>query len=288
MKRNKNTLVFISLLLVSVSNICYADDSTEIDAFLIFKVLFFIAFSLVILGIPLYHYVVLPFIKKRKIQKFCDDNHLSYISESQKLPNNLIYKFIKINAGKKGECTYNNIIQGTRNGISFTMCDFSFRYSFEKGNVSSTNFPLIIIKNPNTSFPFFFLRKRNSLSGYQQISRVTLYGKVSLDSETKIKMDYKNHIDFYKNKKLNFPEDEQFSKKFDVDVEDEENVKTFFDDNIRRFFYEKAKPEYVYEGNGDYFIISTSRSFTFEEMIQFFEDCLKFYVELTSINSSEQ
>ena len=83
--------------------------------------------------------------------------------------------------------------------------------------------------------------------------------------------------DFYK---LESTDGKSVSK---IDLPQSDVVKLYFDDKVRKFFIQKAEPKTVYEGNSEYFIISTSEITKFEDMIKFFEKSLKFYVELTSL-----
>ena len=85
----------------------------------------------------------------KKTKNYCEKNHLVFTAESNKLPNNIKFKFIKIEAGMDSEIKYKNIIHGERNGISFIICEFNISFSNTKGTGYTSNFPLLIIKKDN-------------------------------------------------------------------------------------------------------------------------------------------
>lgn len=291
MKVYKYKKIIFSTLFVLTTNFCFARTARSIDDYSLKDLILILLFMLAIAAVPLYFLVYLPYIKRKKMQEFCKKNNLTYISKSEELPDNIKYNFIKINAGQNGRCTYTNIMQGTKNDISFILCEYYFKYTKGNTTIESPLFPLLIIKKDNINFPNFFLRNENDLDGYRKIGSIAMSGGFVVKGKTEMRKDeeklilyYKNLIRFYQNKLLNIKEDQKFNKKFSVDVDDEEVSKRFFDDNVRQFFYEKSKPQQVYEGNGSLFIISSSHTFiTFEETIKFFEDGLKFYVELASV-----
>ncbi len=287
MKINKCYTVLFSTLFILTSNICFAFNSRHNKGLSLTNISLSIVFLLIIVSVPLYFLVYLPYIKRKKIKEFCDKNNLKFTAESKKLPDNISLKFINFNAGKNGDCTFKNIMQGTKNDISFIMCEFSFKYTEGCTKVYSPSFPLFILKRPNISFPYFLLRRRNDITGFQKILSVSMSGGYEMKTrkaEELLMQKYKNMICYYQNILLNLQEDQQFNKKFDIDVDNEQEAKQYIDDNVRRFFAEKSKPQFIYEGNGDLFTISSSKSFsTFEDMIMFFQDQLKFYMELTSI-----
>ena len=278
------TRYILSILFVFVSNFCFAypHSSKSLKDIGLIDILFYLIIFTSTILVVAYFFVYITYIKRKKTKEFCQKNHLTFTEKSKKLPDNIQFKFVKINAGNNGECIYRNIMQGSKNELSFIMCDFSFKYIIKNGYVESPSFPLFIIKKPNANFPYFFLRRRKDLNDYQMVSYITLTG-YNMQKNNAIRSDYKNHIVFYHNKLLDLNEDQQFNTKFDLDVDDEENAKMFFEHKIRKFFIEKALPNYVYEGNGDYFFISTSKVLTFEEMIKFFEESLTFYIELISV-----
>ncbi|MBP5470703.1 MAG: hypothetical protein J6Z11_15835 [Candidatus Riflebacteria bacterium] len=270
-------------MFVFITNLCLANDSDP-DIFPLKDLLIPLLFTLImVLGLVYFRFYI-PYVKRKKTKEFCQKNHLTFTEESKKLPDNIDFKFIKFDAGKNGESVYKNIMQGTKNGISFIMSEFSFKYTFknssEEGYATSPSFSLFIIKKPKINFPYFFLRRPNDLANFKILGRVS-FKKVNRGST--LHSDYVKHIHFYQNKKLILLEDQQFNKTFEIDVDDEENAKLYFDDKVRKFFIQKAEPKTVYEGNSEYFIISTSEITKFEDMIKFFEKSLKFYVELTSI-----
>ena len=214
----------------------------------------------------------------KKTKNYCEKNHLVFTAESNKLPNNIKFKFIKIEAGMDSEIKYKNIIHGERNGIFFIICEFNISFSNSKGTGYTPNFPLLIIKKDNVIFPSFFLKSGNNFKNYTSFCSYT----GTKNGCSSVEADFKNHVHFYKGINLTFAEDKEFNNKFNLQVEDKESAKLFFNDEIRKIFTDKSKPDCVYEGNKDYFLVSTTNELSFEETIKFFEENLRLFIELTS------
>ena len=272
----KKNIIFLSLLFVFISNYCFAYHPSSTSNQISLSE--FLLISLLITSIPLYFFVIKPYIKMKKTKNYCEKNHLVFTAESNKLPNNIKFKFIKIEAGMDSKIKYKNIIHGERNGIFFIICEFNISFSNTKGTGYTSNFPLLIIKKDNVIFPSFFLKSGNSFKNY--ISFNSFSGEKNGSSY--VQADFNNHAHFYKGFSLTFAEDSNFNKKFVLEVENKESAKIFFNNDIRNLFKERSNPDYVYGGDGDYFIVSKPIESSFEETIQFFEENLKLFVEITS------
>lgn len=272
----KKSIFLLISLFVLIPNYCFAiHSSSSRNQMSIFD---FIILMFCMTAIPLYFFVIKPYIKKKKTREYCEKNHLTFTAESNKLPKNIKLKFIKIEVGMDAEIKYKNIMQGERNGISFVICEFYIRFSNTKGTGYTSNFPLLIIKKDNVIFPSFLLKSGNS---FKNLISLTSY-ECDKNGSSYVQSDFKNHVHFYKGFNLTFAEDSNFNKKLDLEVENKESAKTFFNNDIRNLFKEKSNPDYVYEGDGDYFIVSKTIESSFEETIQFFEENLKLFVEITS------
>ena len=283
----KLNIFFLTSVFFLVSTSCFAKNTdNKLDNFIFTgeNLLYFII-GLPIVGALVYLFVIKDYIKNRKIEEFCEKNNLTYEDEFKHLPQNTKINFISIDAGKDGECTYKNIMSGEKKGLFFIFCDFNFLYSTKNHiTFSSPNYPLLIIKNKNITFPYFFLRTGKNLNRYKDIKNIL--GRTKHISTEKLKPDYYNHIHFYEGTNLIFDDDLAFSDRFVLKVEDEEASKNFFSNKIRQVFKEKANKEYMYEGNEDGFVVSLPKEITFEEKIKFFEENLRFFYELSSnINS---
>ena len=266
----KKNIFLLTSLFVFISNYCFAAhfSSKNSRPMTIFDIIFIIfCFT----AIPLYLFVIKPYIKRKKTKEYCEKNHLKFIAESNKLPNNIKFKILKVEAGMDSKIKF-------KNGISFIICEFNISFSNSKGTGSTPNFPLLIIKKDNVIFPSFFLKSGNSFKNY--ISFDTYSG--SKNGFKNVQADFNNHVHFYKGFNLTFAEDNNFNQKFVLEVENKEVAKTFFNNDIRNLFIEKSNPNYVYEGDGDYFIVSKTIESSFEETIQFFEENLKLFSEITS------
>lgn len=272
----KKNIIFLSLLFVFISNCCFAYHPSSTSSQISLSE--FLLISLLIASIPLYFFVIKPYIKMKKTKNYCEKNHLAFTAESYKLPNNIKFKFIKIEAGMDSKIKYQNIIHGERNGIYFIICEFNISFSNTKGTGYTSNFPLLIIKKDNVIFPSFFLKSGNSFKNFISFSS---YGGEKKGCSS-VEADFKNHVHFYKGINLTFDEDKEFNNKFNLQVENKESAKLFFNDEIRKIFTDKSKSDCVYEGNKDYFLVSTTNELSFEETIKFFEENLKLFVELTS------
>ena len=289
MKKNlyKLNVFFITSVFFLVSNSCFSKSTSHkvgISSSTGDNLSFFII-SLPIICALIYFGFLKEYLKRRKIEDFCEKNNLTYEDEFKYLPQNTKINFISIDAGNDGECTYKNIMSGEKKGLFFIFCDFNFLYSTKNHiTFSSPNYPLLIIKNKNITFPYFFLRTGKNLNRYKDIKNIL--GRTKHISTEKLKPDYYNHIHFYEGNNLIFDDDLAFSDRFVLKVEDEEASKNFFNNKIRQVFKEKANKEYMYEGNEDGFVVSLPKEITFEEKIKFFEENLKFFYELTTnINS---
>ena len=277
------TLLFITLLFVSISNFSYASGARVSDkpaTFADFLMFFFCL--IIVLLVFLYFVVFRPYFKKKKTKEYCEKNHLTFIAESDEIPESTKYDFISFDTDEYWKLKYKYIIHGEKLGIIFTLCEFSFEYSEETGGFGSPLFNLLIIKKTNTNFPFFVLSNESNIKRYYDISFTCGNGY----KPTPAKSDYKNHIHFYYKNNLKFNQDNEFNKRFVLSVENKEDVENFFNDKIRRLFKEKSKTDCVYEGNDDCFIISkTINSFlySFEDNIKFLEENLRLYSELTSV-----
>ena len=282
MKFNKSNALFFTSLLVIVANSCLAvvhhshhgrGSSSGSPILFIFVFLLFAAF-------PIYFLFILPLIKRIKAQKYCQKNNLKFTAKSKVLPDNMNFKFIQLKTESKAECIYKNLMQGQRYGISFLMCEFYLKYSDGHGTVETSVFPLLIIKKSDAYFPTFLLGGDLNLDDF---GRITYYSGIN-NRRSSLESDFHKSISFFEGKNLYIDEDKDFSDKFFLKVEDEYNAKSFFNEKIRNVFNKKANFSYIYEGNGDYFIISTpSYLSSFDGIIKFFEENIKFYYELTSI-----
>ena len=103
---------------------------------------------------------------------------------------------------------------------------------------------------------------------------------------TSAKSDFKNHIHFYYKNNLKFKQDNEFNNKFVLSVENKDEAEEFFNDKIRKIFKEKSKPDCVYEGNDDCFVVSktiNSFLFSFDDNLKYLEENLRLFSELTSV-----
>ena len=81
---------------------------------------------------------------------------------------------------------------------------------------------------------------------------------------------------------MEFDQDERFNNAFVLQTENKNQAEIFFNDEIRNIFKQKANPDCIFEGKGNYFIVSKTSESSFEETIKFFEENLKLFTELTS------
>ena len=277
---NKKNIVFLSLFFVLISNLCFAAGPTIQRDFTIADLFLFLFVSAIIASGFIYFLVFLPYLKRKKTKEFCEKNHLTYTDKSSNLPDNVEYNFIKLGNCKSGELkiTYKNIMHGERNGITFTLCEFYIEISNNHGSIGSQNFPLLIINKYNTYFPLFVLSKGMNSNNYKRIS----YMMGSPITNSNLKSDYEKNIHLYNGKRHLFNHDKNFNNTFVLQVEDNDQVEAFFNDKIRNIFMKKAMSNCVYEGNGEYFIVSKTSQSSFEETIRFFEQNLNLFTELVS------
>ena len=280
-KKYKKILFFLISLFVLTSDFCFAVGRSrhisEVSLSEIIQILFFV---LILASVFLYFLVFLPYLKKKKTKEFCEKNHLSFTANADKLPDNIKYNFIKLGTGKYGKLKYKykNIMHGKRNGITFTICDLYIEYSNEHGSIGSPYFPLLIIKNNNSSFPLFVLSNESTLNQYKNIS----YMSGSKNTSRILQSDYSNSIHLFSGERILFDQDESFNNAFDLLADNKEQTQIFFNDGIRNIFKQKANSDSIYEGNGNYFIVSKASESSFEETIKFFEENLKLFTELVS------
>ena len=277
----KKILFSLISLFALKSNFCFAaararriSETSLSDIITILFVIFVFA------SVVLYFFVFLPYLKKKKTKEFCEKNHLSFTANADKLPDNIKYNFIKLGIGKYGKLKYKyqNIMHGERNGITFTICDFYIEFTNDYGSIGSRNFPLLIMKNYNSSFPSFVLSNGSSLNKYKSISYMT----GSKNTSSTFQSDYSNSILLYSGERILFDQDERFNNAFVLQADNKEQTELFFNDGIRNIFKPKANSDYIYEGNGNYFIVSKTSETSFEETIKFFEENLKLFTELVS------
>ncbi len=275
-----NLILLSTSFILLVSNSCFAKSpSKNEDSVTAFFIIIIHIILFVFLGAFFYAFFLKPFIKRKKIENYCAKNKLEYIEESKSLPDNININFIKINSSNNGvgEYVFKNIMHGVKNGLYFILCDFYLSFGHYDGiYIFSPGFPLLIIKKPNMNLPYFFLRTGNDLSRFKEIGTMTAE-KNKLNKTDIVKPVYRKHISFYFGKRLEFNEDVEFNNKFVLEVNDIEASKTLFNSNLRNIFKEKAKADYVYEGNGDYFIVTSSKESSCEEMIKFLEENLNLF-----------
>ena len=285
-----NLFLLTTSFILVISNSCFAKSANKgEDPFTTFFIILVHIIIFVFWAAIFYAFYLKPFIKKKKIENYCVRNKLEYIEESKSLPNNNIgINFIKVNSSNNGvgEYKFKNIIHGVKNGLYFILCDFYLSFGHYDGiYIFSPGFPLLIIKKTNMNLPYFFLRTGNDLSRFKEIGTMTGESRKLRKLGDAMKPVYRKHISFYFGKRLEFNEDEEFNNKFVLEVNDLEATKTLFNSNSRSIFKNKAKKDYVFEGNGDSFIVTSSKESSFEEMIMFLEENLKLFKEIS--DSSE-
>ena len=167
---NEN-LLFITLFFVSISNFSYAASARLSKRPATFADFLFFLFCLtVIASIFTYFAFIRPYLKKKKIKEYCDKNHLTFIAESNEIPDKTKYDFVSFDTDENWKVKYKYIIHGEKSGIVFTLCDFYFDYSKGNGSFGSPTFSLLIIKKINNYFPFFVLSNESNIKRYYDIS----------------------------------------------------------------------------------------------------------------------
>ncbi len=217
-------------------------------------------------------YVVFaPILLREKIKKYCQNNNLQYVKETNELPDGYMFKFIDI----KCKYSFTDLMIGKRLGVSFILGDCYLNYSSGSAKVSKY-FTFLLFKSDNFNSPYFYLKNEIDLEYFKR--GLTLINCKHTSMEAK----FSKNISFYQAKNLLIKEDEDFSEKLEPVVDDIESAEIFFNENRRKLFLKYYPSESIYEGKDNNFVIvKTNRLLSFKDRLSLLEKNLSLFINIS-------
>ena len=197
--------------------------------------------------------------RKKDIIEYFTSNGFKYNDFSTIFPND-VRDFNIAHTDKKGYSVKNYIAEtyGQRDGVDITIVDHTYLESIgrQRGCYEHT---LCLLRNQEIKIPDFYLRNRIFI----------------LDSIKKL----------FGMKEIIISEDKEFSKKFVLQGQNEEEIRNFFNSSIRQVFILNQKRGCEYESKNNSLMVSKRKYFLFmtagylnvKERIELLENSLKLF-----------
>ena len=197
--------------------------------------------------------------RRNEIIEYFTSNGFKYNDISTIFPND-VRDFNIAHTDKKGYSVKNYIAEtyGQRDGVDITIVDHTYLESIgrQRGCYEHT---LCLLRNQEIKIPDFYLRNRIFI----------------LDSIKKL----------FGMKEIIISEDKEFSKKFVLQGQNEEEIRNFFNSSIRQVFILNQKRGCEYESKNNSLMVSKRKYFLFmtagylnvKERIELLENSLKLF-----------
>lgn len=279
---NKLTGFIIALVFIFCSDVCcFAEDKvTPLSVIryvlgITFVVLFNAVIALIFLTpviLVIYGFFIFPILEKRRLKDYVEKNHLKYIEKISKLPNNIDVDFIKFNGSK----SFKDVIIFQKEKYSYMLMDLKFTYKSSKGECGTFPLPLLIIVDKRQNFPYFYLKNTN----FEKNIELRCAYSGSKRNSWEMEEEYRKRLSFYQGYNIVMEEDSEFVNKYILDVDENniDEVKYFFDNKKRDILNELTCKYHCFEGNGNLFVICSAIELNcLKDKIKFMEDGLELY-----------
>ncbi len=199
-------------------------------------------------------------LRQKEIENYCKSQNITFSKSITNIPV-AVKSFNILKFG--GKNFYETAMTGNKDNIKYYL--FDHRCIISYGSISSyTYYGCVCIFSYNKDiFPKFSLFSKFKKGGF-------LFGLLNIENSNGII----------------FADDIGFSKKLVLESKQEDEVKEYFNQNIRDCFLRNHMDDYCYEGYKNYFAVSKVGCLKLEERLDFFNKSLKIFHELIQESSN--
>ena len=195
-------------------------------------------------------------LRKKEIENYCKSQNITYSPSLTNIPV-AIKSFSLFKLG--GKNYFETAMTGNKDKIKFYLFDYRCLISQGSRNVSTYFHCVCIFTYTKNIFPKFYLFPNYKDEGFYDLETPNI---------------------------VNFADDSEFCRTFILQSKQEKEVKEYFNQNIRDCFLRNHLDGYSYEGYMNYFVVAKYGCLKLNERLEFFNQSLKLFHELTQESSN--